>query len=190
MKGVNFIGIELNNPNWGSICRLITSKLSDWIAFDKLNENNWSGLFEIETHITLVYSPENLPIGPNYTDVLLKIISRDYYNQLRSDLTLNLNDVVIDTFNNTDAKVLKINVESSDKYELLKNYRDHLITKLDLPNYDYNPHITITYLKPDTPDSLINEVISEVPKSNLRLFNMTNFIISNKEDEKVKYKIG
>lgn len=176
---VSCVMIGLSNPHLQITGKKVVTNFFDWINTEKCIENGLINMYENEPHITLLYGLDP-GVGENMMYHFLKIKNRDLYNQLRKESMIALPEVVIDTFDNEDAKVLKINFDNSPNYEILKAYSDQL--KESFPNTwqydDYHPHATITYLKPETPQSVVDKIVKSIDLNSLRYNEMTEFILS------------
>lgn len=182
-----FVGLELSNPNWQNIGKLIESKYHQYIELSKCG--SWGKLYEPEPHITLYYNEDN-DKGPNWMYWLTTVYGRDLYMKLKNNLILKFNKFVIDTFRNDDAIVLKIDVIKSDcdQFDPLKQYHD-LIESNCIPGKfkDYNPHITITYLKPNTDQSIIDQIVSDIKSiPSIRTYEITSIMLGGGEDSGFK----
>lgn len=185
----NFIGIEVSNPHWSQLGNKVKSELLDWIEFSKLDQFNTGSIYETQPHITLIYN-ESLNKGPNWLHWFMTVKNRDLYKQLVSIDSLSIKDVTIDTFDNPDSKVLKINCLDSNIIDICREYHDRLDEiALERSKYNiYRPHLTITYLKPDTPDSVIEDFKSKIVLKNYTEFKLENILITD-TDHEFKIKI-
>lgn len=190
MSDINFIGLRLTNDNWDQLGSAVKFQLFDWINIIKCTENKLPSLFEKELHCTIIYDKLGIGLGKNMTDYYMRIKYRDLFNQLRNNRVIKLNTVEFNTFNNEDAKVLKIDFTNSEVTSILKQYRDNLVRDLDLKlESDYRPHLTLTYLKPDTPNKVIDEFINNIDLSKYMYYNIDSFIISESESPSISLKI-
>lgn len=121
------IMIQCPFKNWG--------KIVSQVKEDDLYVDRSESIFgkEVEPHITLLYGLHK------------DINHRKLIEDLESIKPITIKLKSINLFENDDFDVLKIDVES----EHLKKARDLFINKYDntQPFDDYNPHITIAYLK-------------------------------------------
>lgn len=158
---VKTVMLMVDNPSLIKVGKSISSKYFDYIEVQKCIDNGMINLYESEPHITLLYGFEPM-IGENTMYHILKIQNRELYRQLRSNTKLTLPEVVIDTFDNPDSRVLKINTNNSNIFSILNGYYQNLITypntRTKSDDGQFHSHLTLTYLKPDTPDSIIQEI--------------------------------
>jgi hypothetical protein len=181
-----FIGLALSNPNWNRLCSLVTRRHEDWIELSKCGsfEGNF---FEPDPHITLYYNEDCIK-GPNYLYWTTTCYCKAQYEAIKGYESILLLDPYIDTFNNDDARVLKVNVLASNcnAKNIITSWHDKIQEKLPPDNYPtYHPHITVTYLKPDTPDSVINKIVEELQTEKLE-FKPTEILIGGGEDADYK----
>lgn len=182
---VNFIGLELDNQYWSTIKRTITeSRLFDYINYQKIKDNTGStSICDEDPHITLAYSNE-FTKGPNWFNWFLTIKNRDLYNQLRDYDDIRVSTPIVDIFDNPDSKVLKLNMSGCDCIEILRSYSEQLynLTPNGSDWSNYNPHITLTYLKPETPLEYIEDFKNKLILSNYKSFQIKGFMMSEKDN--------
>lgn len=188
MKYINFIGLYFENPNWGALGRLMISKYSEYIDFAKCSENDLVDGYESECHCTVVYN-NDLLIGFNEAVYTLLIKYRDLYNKLKERKELQLPKLTINTFDNEDSRVLKIDITESNLYPILKQYNSEILEEEGLEVKQYRPHLTITYLKKDTPDDVIDKIRKDIVDRDYLTYKISNFMISSKKDDTKKIPI-
>lgn len=179
MTNIKFIGIVFNNDYWNTLGTEFVKNFEKFINIKKCSELGLVEFFEYECHCTLMYN-DSYMYGPNYTYVNLKV-NRDLSYLLKSIKDKNeliINDLIIDTFDNEDSRVLKINLSNCNLISELTKIHDYLMNDCENSgNYvNYNPHLTLTYLNPDVSDSDIN--------------NMKSWIINSFKDKLLNYKIS
>lgn len=182
MKLYNCVMLGLMSSGLSPVHSKILNDYSQFVNLEKIKECGWKSLVENDPHVTLIYG---LTPGVGYNTLYhtLKIKNRAEHLKLKAGRVLHLTNPVIDTFNNEDAKVLKINFNGCTEYEDLKA----MMTKLaEIPNDwqyldNYNPHLTLTYLNPDAPDS-IAQSLTEKYAPLLSEFTITGYIISSDDD--------
>lgn len=128
-------------PNWNEILKQI--KPEDLY----INEaENIKGL-EVEPHVTIVYGFHD------------NIDHQDLIKTIKQFPSVNLKLLKIDSFNNEDFDVLKINV---DKMELLPLRKVLMGKYANTQSFKgYNPHITLAYLKKGKSKKYHNKNISK-----------------------------
>lgn len=189
MNKLEFIGLKFDNPVWNEIGLLIKDKYSPYINFDKCIEMGFPNGFESECHCTLLYN-KTYNYGPNFTFTKLKFGSefRNEFNKLINKSGYNkeliLNPVIIDTFDNEDSRVIKINLENSNMYPEMKSIHSELEKLCEEPSTysDYKAHLTLTYFKSDTSDDVIEILKSELfefYKDYLFKFNLKSLMFSS-----------
>lgn len=191
MKTLNFVGLKLYNEHWTKLCNFIADEHRDLISMDKCQENNLARFCEFETHITLMYN-DSYKYGPNVTEIKLLIDNAVKLNfkHLTETHKVTLPKVIIDTFDNPDAQILKLNALNISCYEDCKAIHDYLESNCEHPSdyVDYNPHLTLTYLRPDISDEEIQDLIEDI-KVNcdvdevLTQFEVEGLMLSNRDEE-------
>lgn len=181
--------IELTNPVLPQIGKSLVNGYFDYIDTAVCIDQGFDKFYVTDPHVTLIYDLE--PIGENMMYHILKMENRDLYNKLKSDKLMVLDEVVFDTFDNGDYRVLKVNLTNSNKYELLKEYSQRLTKYPNDWKYGdpYSPHLTLTYLKKDTPDSVIEDMNNKLAGNSLKVLEMTNFVLSAGEGQRSKIPI-
>jgi len=182
-----FIGLALKNEPWRKICSLVTRRHEDWIELSKCSSFE-GNLYEPDPHITLYYNEECMK-GPNYLYWAATCYCREEYKAIKDLTSLKLAQPVLNTFDNPDARVLMIDVGRSDCNAIygLQRWHFKLMDKLPKDNYypDYTPHITVTYLKPDTPDDVVSKIQGELMMESLE-FKPTELLIGGGENADYK----
>ena len=146
-KYVQFI-MESSGYQWG--CVMVQVPIKNWqqIISQIQPEDVYDGGddrhgIEDDPHLTLLYGLE-----PQITEEEIKKVFSDFEHEV----TLKING--IDTFNNEEYDVVKLNVEKTPE---LQKLHDRLS---ELPNHDsypeYRPHITISYVKKGTGNKYVN----------------------------------
>lgn len=181
-----FIGLALKNTNWTKLCSLVTRRHEDWIELSKCGsfEGNF---YEPDPHITLYYN-EKCMKGPNYLYWTATCYCREEYKMIKDLETLKLRAPVLNTFDNDDARVLMIDVSRSNcnADTILHNWHNKILEKLPKDSYPkYTPHITITYLKPNTPDKVVSKIQGDLMTGELE-FTPTEILIGGGEDADYK----
>jgi len=182
MKLYNCVMLGLMSSGLSAVHHEILNNYSQYINLDKVKDCGWKSLVETDPHITLIYG---LTPGVGYNTLyhILKIKNRSEYLSIKKGTQIHLSNPVINTFDNEDSKVLKIDFNNCDIYDNLNN----MMLKLnELPNTwsyskDYNPHLTLTYLNPDAPE-YIAEKLTEKFSPMLMNFTITGYMISSDED--------
>ena len=145
----------------------IAKKIPDKELFKKKKENkdDWGYGIENDPHITVKWGI--ISKNPNQIK-----------NILEDEKGGNISLEKLDLFDNDEYDVLKINVKSKDLNRLNKKLTDNLKTKETHP--DYNPHITVGYLKKGEAEKYIDKKI----KNTTFPFDKVIFVDSeNKETE-------
>lgn len=180
----NFVGLELSNSSWNILGKVVKDTLLDYINLEKLSEFNNGSIYETQPHITLIYN-ESLNKGPNWLDWFITIKHRDLYKELVTIGEVSVPKVTINTFNNPDSRVLKFSLVDCNILDICRQYNTYLNElPLEESTYKiYKPHLTITYLKPDTPDKVIEDFKSKLILNDFQSFKLENILISNSESE-------
>lgn len=157
------IMIKINFENWNSLKNIISSE-------DIYNEGESYG-FETQPHLTLIYG-------------LHKEVTTEQVKSILGNFNLDRLSIEVDgigNFENSDYDVLKFNVI---KTETLKQIHDFLS---ELPNSDkypdYNPHITIAYLKKGTSKKYLDRNFKMV------IPEIESVIFSKPTGEKIEIKV-
>lgn len=188
MTPIKFIGLGFSNPLWADLCNYFTDTYSDYIDKFKCREMGLPAYVETDLHCTLMYN-ESYQFGKNYTEVHLRFgnATKDVFNRLVETKELVLPELVIDTFDNADARVLKINLDQCNMYEDMKelhNYFNSLaINQGEHPQY--HAHFTISYLSPNTSDEEIHKIIDDLKTrfgSQLLNFKLQTLMVSNRDE--------
>lgn len=181
-NNVNFICLLVENSYFGEVTKMIKNEFFDYIDIPYCTEQGLLHGFETEPHITLWYG-DGLNNGINWFDWFMEIKNRDLMKAVKS---INCKDCLIDTFDNPESRVLKINVSGSKEYEILYKLNKAIEGVSTIPSEkEYNPHITLTYLKTDTPDEVLEQIKSKIVLTNLRNFSVTGLKIANSDREKI-----
>lgn len=182
MKLYNCVMLGLLNSGLLPIHNALLNDYSQFINLDKVKECGWKSLVESDPHITLIYGL-NPGVGYNTLYHTLKIKNRAEHLKIKAGNILHLSNPIINTFDNEDAKVLKIDFNQCDQYEDLNNMMKKLALLPNTWQYldDYNPHLTLTYLKPDAPDSIAQDLTNRFSHLIME-FPITEYIISSNDD--------
>lgn len=178
--------LSLNNPLLNLVHNEIISKYINYISQDQTSSCGFKGLVESDPHVTLIYDLDP-GVGRNKLYHLIKIQHRDEYNAIRKLQFLTIDNPIINTFDNEDYRVVKVDLMNCNEYQVLRNMSDKL---MELPNNfsyggdKYHPHLTLTYLKPDAPDFIIDELNNKFSKL-LNRFLVKEFIISGSEGDNI-----
>lgn len=182
MNLYNCVMLGITNPILPRLYMKITNDYSKYINLSKVAESRWKGLVEDTPHITLFYGL-NPGLGRHKLYFNLIFNWREYYLGLATK-KIELMHPKIDTFDNEDCRVLKINFDSCDKFACLEGINEKLSGYPNTNVYkEYEPHCTLTYLNQDAPDSIMEELNDEFSKY-LTNFSITEFILSS-DDETV-----
>lgn len=191
MKTLNFVGLKLYNEEWTKLCNFIADEYRDLISIEKCQENNLVRFCEYESHITIMYN-DSYKYGPNTTEIKLLIDNavKSNFKNLTETHKVTLPKIVIDTFDNTDARILKLNALSISCYEDCKAIHDYLESNCEHPSdyVDYNPHLTLTYLRPDVSNEEIQDLIEDI-RANcdidqlLTQFEVEGLMLSNRDED-------
>lgn len=182
MKLYNCVMLGMMSSGLAPIHHKILNDYSKYINLDKVKSNGWKSLVELDPHVTLIYGLTP-GIGYNTLYHTLKIKNRAEHLKLKKGTPVHLSNPVINTFDNDDAKVLKIDFNECDAYDTMNSMMHKLA---EFPNNweyldDYNPHLTLTYLNPDAPDSIAEELTNQF-HSLLSEFITTGYIISSDDE--------
>lgn len=124
---------------------------------------NW--LCETNPHITLLGEVMNVSNNETYRQLKYsddKVFKR--FKKKCEEEGLTFPELIIDTFDNDNARVLKINCSNCNLYNELSEVHELLKSKLENEEkFDkYEPHITLTYLRPDASDNEVNKIKTEL----------------------------
>ena len=158
----------------------IVTQFREWINVEMCMKDGLSLLYETEPHITLI---SGLRPARAVHEVyrFLTVENRELYDRLRESLRVHQSNIVVDTFDGSTTKVLKINFEQSPIHALLQAYSSRLSAWFsnEFPFHSYRPHATLTFLKPETPPSVIDSMIRTIDLRRLEDERITEFIFSN-----------
>jgi hypothetical protein len=89
-----------------------------------------------------------------------------------------------------DYKILAIDFNKSDKYDLLKRYHDRLLkySKTDQSD-EFYINMTVTYLKKNAPDDMIQDINTKLINESMRMFEITNFTLFLDDGQRKKIQI-
>jgi 2'-5' RNA ligase len=181
--------IEVANPIFKSVSNNFVNKYFEYIDVKECVDKKLSKLYPSDPHVTLMYNKEPF-IGPNESYIVLKIKYRDLYTNLRDKKKLILPEMKIGIFDTNEGsnKVLYIDVSESNLVDTFRKYNSSIINDYNLvPIHDeYNPHITITYLKGDTSDEVIEDMKNHWIESGITEFNILGFLLSSPDNEENK----
>lgn len=185
MIKVDFIGLMLSNPNHKELLDLIRKQYFEYINIPKCTEQGLLMGVELEAHVTLAYN-KTFTKGPNWYYWLTTVKLRDLYKKISTAGKLVIPEVVIDTFDNEDSRVLKINVSNCNIMDVMRSYFEQIDETASerSVHQHYDPHITLTYLNPNTPDSVIEDLKSKVILSNYKEWDITHLQISGEKTYK------
>lgn len=181
----NCLMLDLDNVYWMELNDLVSKIFEGWTLNSELPIESLNYNIDVIPHVTLIYSTEAI----NHVTLMyaLRSTPNEAYKHLIDNGSINLTKLVVDAFESDTQKVLKINLSESNEVKLLTEINSHLKASLELKSTytEFNPHITITYLKPDTPEDLIEKFKAEINDSNYLKFDLTEVCISN-DSESVK----
>lgn len=179
---VNFVGLKLSNPHIKSLLDKLRLEYLDYIDIPSCTEHGLSNGVETESHVTLIYN-NSLVKGPNWYHWFLSIKNRDHFKVLRNSRKLLIQDPVIDTFDQSNYRVLKFNLSKCNHIDVLTELNKGLeSTAPEKSEFtEYNPHITLTYLKSDTPDEVIDHLRSQLILKDYSEWDIEGVIISGDE---------
>lgn len=180
MVSIKFIGLALYNQAWNKL-RDIVMKYHQYVELSKCE--SFGALYDTDPHITLYYCEANEK-GPNWMYWLVTTKLRDLYSQLLQNKLMKLDSPKINTFKNDDAIVVKFDMTESgcNILSLLKAYHHSIESHCPKGDYPvYKPHITVTYLKPTTPEEIVTEIINEISSLNLDEFKLTHIMLGGGE---------
>lgn len=168
----NYILLELTNFDY---VRKIKSAIFNHITSintDLCLKYNMNWYCETFPHITLLGDVKNVSNNKVFRE--LKYSDNELFKKFKKKCQegLYFPEIVIDTFDNENSRVLKINCENCNIREELEEI--HTLLKDNIENEEtynvYQPHITITYLRPDVTDTEVESIIKDlnslpIPKS-------------------------
>lgn len=142
-KTISKIQYLLNEGAGGAGCLLIRFPVADSVEIQKwVSENVPPEAIitpEREIHVTVLYGiKDTVPVSEiqafveNLPYVVIQLKSVSFFNQ-------------------PDQDVLKIEVESPQLHEINTNLKAHLgAHNIEPSKYNYNPHVTLAYVKPNS----------------------------------------
>lgn len=181
---VNFIGLKLSNPYIESLLNKIRLEYLEYINIPICTEYGLTKGVETVPHVTLIYN-NSLIKGPNWYHWLLSIKNRDHFKILMDSRKLITLDPVIDTFDRPESRVLKFNLSKCNHIDTLTELNRVLeFTAPEKSEFtQYNPHVTLTYLRSDTPDEVIDQLKSQLILKNYSEWDIEGVIISGDEEK-------
>lgn len=186
---VKTVMLEISHPQFTKKCKDLVSEYSEFIDAEKCDSMGFQFLYEDEPHVTLLHGL-NPEVGENFLYHYLKLQNRNLYKVLKSDSMFKLTELNINTFQNDDSVVLKIDLSSCDKLEILKDYNEKLKEfPHDESQWEYTPHLTITYLKSSTPNEVIVKMIEMFREDFLPSFEVKGFLLSNSSEGKSRIQL-
>lgn len=187
-----YVLLELQNLNFiRPLQSLVFSELS-FINKDKCLEKDMTWFCETYPHITLIGDLKDITNNAVYRQLKYKKpeLWDKFYKKISSE-GIWFNELIIDTFNKETCKVLKINCTNCNAYEELKELHELLKGLPNEEKYDtYNPHITLTYLKPNISDSELYRIIDRCKTILPKRFQVTNISMSSTSRALDKIKIS
>lgn len=155
-------------------CAMIDIKVNNWdeiISFiDDSDLNKDKGGIEERPHLTLLYG-----LHKEVTDEQIKSV----LNDIESPLEIEINGV--DIFENDDFDVVKFNIKKTNQLQEIHDKLSELPNTNNFP--DYNPHITIAYVKKGKGKKYIKPGYKHK-------INSSEITYSNTDNEDFKFKIG
>lgn len=181
---VNFIGLRLSNPYINSLLNKIRMEYLDYIDIPTCTKYGLTKGVETDPHVTLIYN-NSLVKGPNWYHWLLSIKNRDYFKVLRNSRKLTIRNPVIDTFDQPEYRVLKFNFNQCDHIDILTELNKALeMTAPEKSRFTkYSPHLTLTYLRSDTPDEVIDHIKSHIILKDYSEWDIEGVVISGDEEK-------
>lgn len=183
---LNFIALKLRNNSWIDVLTGMQNNFRDIIneeyCKEKLINQPVKGkLFETDPHITLYYNSTDVEVTE---EELITLISSEYRN-IVSKYYQVVRIPAFQIFSNPDAKVLTLDASQSIIAFELRTLHDKIIKFIpsDTEFKDYRPHVTITYLNPDTRFALSANVIRYLQtRPEVFAFSIQSIIISDTEN--------
>lgn len=180
----HYILLELSNLDFIRNLKTIVFNHFDIINKELCLKYNLNWYCDTNPHITLLGEiPE---VSNNEVYRKLKYSDEKVFVDFKkkcSNGVITFPELIIDTFDNDNSRVLKINCKNCNIYSELTEI--HNLLKSSVPNdekyKDYSPHITLTYLKPDTSDSDIEDIKSALLGSLPKNFNIESIALSDKQ---------
>lgn len=184
---VNKVSIELSNPIYPQIYKDIVNGYFEHIDTSVCIDLGVN-MFYSDPIITII--DDISQIGHNMMYYILKIENRDLYSELKNNKILTLDQVSFSMIERLDYKILVIDFNKSDKYDLLKRYHDRLLkySKTDQSD-EFYINMTVTYLKKNAPDDMIQDINAKLINESMRMFEITNFTLFLDDGQRKKIQI-
>lgn len=184
MININYIGLNLKNQYHTQLLDMIRNEYFQYIDIPVCTKYGLSTGVEINSHVTLAYN-NTLSKGPNWYYWMLTIRERNTFNKLKVVNKLKVPEVIINTFEQEQYRVLKIDIRNCNICEELRTLHECIEdTAGEKSRFtEYLPHITLTYLKKDTPDEVLVDLKSKVILNNYKEWNIDSLQISSVDNK-------
>lgn len=166
--GCVMVNLELDTTKWKNLLGLIDDK--DLY----IPENDKSFGKEKSPHITILFGL--------HADVSDEEIEKEVDKIKAPEFKLNK----ISIFKNDLFEVIKFDVESEDLVKLNKRFSKFPHTK----TFDYHPHCTIAYLKPDKASKYLEKLNTYLDESNNLNAKSSEFLYSKVDGSEKKYSFS
>lgn len=164
--GCVMVFLKYNKDKWKELQKIINKD----DLYTKEDDSSYG--LEDEPHVTLLYGLHE------------EVKDSDIKERVDKISKISMDFKKISTFNNDDFSVLKFDVTSKDLNKYNKTFAELPHTN----SYDYHPHATIAYIKPDTKDEYLKD-LNDFIKNNDLGFEVDKIVYSKTDGSKINYNL-
>jgi len=185
---IKTIKIKVENPSICNVRRFLIDEYLDYVNIEECVNNEMVSNYDAQPYI-LLFDGFDPPIDDRTTYHTLKIKNRDIYKQLRSDTKLILPEIILDKVNLDNSILLRIDINNCNLYGVLCEYhnrlREYPNTYKESDDKQFRGYIDLIYLKSNTPDDIIQQIIIESISKLFSYIGMVGLILES-PDKKSK----